>query len=167
MHHFRRICRSLARLTGPPGTVDRRASQLTGPPPHRAGRPGRDGFAGRLIQDVAAAASVAAGHQLGQPDHRTRPAGGQRRAVHPPSGVPSAAPTGRNWPAATATMSRWRTVTPPGLLPRTVQLCIHCRQNPAGFWVRGHGGQTARRPWCLSCCQRLDRDRCDVNPFGS
>jgi hypothetical protein len=31
----------------------------------------------------------------------------------------------------------------PGLLPRTVQLCICCRESPAGFWVRGNGGKTA------------------------
>jgi hypothetical protein len=55
----------------------------------------------------------------------------------------------------------------PSLLPRTVQLCIHCRQRPAGFWVSRTGGQTVRRPWCLSCCQELDRDRCDVVPFES
>jgi len=54
------------------------------------------------------------------------------------------------------------TLTAPGMLLRTVQLCIHCRQSPAGFWVSRRGGQTVRRPWCLSCCQGLDRDRCDV-----
>jgi hypothetical protein len=53
----------------------------------------------------------------------------------------------------------------PGLLPRTVQLCIHCQQTPAGFWVSRRGGQTVRRPWCVSCCQELDQDRCDVIPF--
>jgi hypothetical protein len=57
------------------------------------------------------------------------------------------------------------TLTAPGVLLRTVQLCIHCRQSPAGFWVSRRGGQTVRRPWCLSCCQGLDRDRCDVIPF--
>ncbi len=36
--------------------------------------------------------------------------------------------------------------------------------NPAGFWVSCTGGQTVRRPWYLSCCQGLDRDRCDVTP---
>jgi len=55
----------------------------------------------------------------------------------------------------------------PGLLPRTVQLCIHCRGSPAGFWVSSKGGKTVRRPWCLSCCDELDRSRCDVIPFGS
>jgi len=38
---------------------------------------------------------------------------------------------------------------------------------PTGFRVSRTGGQTARRPWCLSCCQGLDRDRCDVIPFDS
>jgi hypothetical protein len=45
------------------------------------------------------------------------------------------------------------------------QLCIHCRGNPAGFWVSPSGGGT-RRPWCLSCCQDLDRGYCDIVPFG-
>jgi hypothetical protein len=55
----------------------------------------------------------------------------------------------------------------PGLLPRTVQICIHCRESPAGFWVSSKGGKTVRRPWCLSCCDELDRNRCDVIPFSS
>jgi hypothetical protein len=58
------------------------------------------------------------------------------------------------------------TRTAPDVLPRTIQLCIHCRQRPAGFWVRRTGGTVVRRPWCLSCCQDLDRDRFDVIPFG-
>jgi hypothetical protein len=53
------------------------------------------------------------------------------------------------------------------MLPRTVQLCIHCRQNPAGFWVSRREGQVARRPWCLSCTLELDQDRCVVTRFGS
>jgi hypothetical protein len=118
MNRTRRICRSLA----------------------------RGGFSRQFIQDVAAVASVAAGHQLGRPDHGSRAAGYAR------------------WPAATAAR---RPMTAPGLLPHTVQLCIHCRQNPAGFWVSRTGGQTVRRPWCLSCCRGLDRDRCDVTPFDS
>ena len=48
---------------------------------------------------------------------------------------------------------------------RTVKLCIHCQENPAGFWVSRRPGQVAHRPWCLSCCQELDRDLCDVTPF--
>ena len=52
------------------------------------------------------------------------------------------------------------------LVPRTVQLCIHCRESPAGFWVSRKDGKTVHRPWCLSCCDGLDRGRCDVTPFG-
>jgi hypothetical protein len=55
----------------------------------------------------------------------------------------------------------------PGLLPHTVQLCIHCRERPAGFWVSSKGGKTVRRPWCLSCCDGLDQSRRDVVPFDS
>jgi hypothetical protein len=55
----------------------------------------------------------------------------------------------------------------PGLLPRTVQLCIHCRESPAGFWVSSKGAKTVRRPWGLACCDGLDRGRCDVIPFSS
>jgi hypothetical protein len=55
----------------------------------------------------------------------------------------------------------------PSLLPRTHQLCIHCRQSPAGFWVTGKSEQVVRRPWCLACCQDLDRARCDVTRFRS
>ena len=33
-----------------------------------------------------------------------------------------------------------------GLLPRTIRLCIHCGQNPAGFWVSRGNGAVARRP---------------------
>ena len=47
----------------------------------------------------------------------------------------------------------------------TVQLCIHCQENPAGFWVSRRPGQVTHRPWCLSCCQELDRDLCEVTPF--
>lgn len=59
-----------------------------------------------------------------------------------------------------------RTMAAPARLPHTFQLCIHCQQNPAGFWVSRTGGKTARRPWCLSCGQGLDRDRFDMIPFG-
>jgi hypothetical protein len=116
---------------------------------------------------VTAAANVAADDQLARPDHRSRAAGCGRWAVHPPSTVPGTGPAGQNRPAPTATMSRLLTMIAPGPLSRTVQLCIHCQQNPAGFWVSLTGGQTVRRPWCLSCCQGLNRDRCDVIPFDS
>jgi hypothetical protein len=51
--------------------------------------------------------------------------------------------------------------------PRTVQLCIRCRQNPAGFWVRRADASVTRRPWCLTCCQQLDQAFCTIAPFGS
>ena len=60
-----------------------------------------------------------------------------------------------------------RVIIAPRMVPRTVQLCIHCRQSPAGFWVSRKNGTVVRRPWCLSCCQGLDRGRCDVIPFSS
>ncbi len=47
---------------------------------------------------------------------------------------------------------------------RTVQLCIHCRHNTAEFWVRHTSGAVVHRPWCVSCCQTLDRSRCHVTP---
>jgi hypothetical protein len=55
----------------------------------------------------------------------------------------------------------------PRLPPRTHQLCIHCRQSPAGFWVSGEHDAVVRRPWCLACCHDLDRARCTVTRFGS
>jgi hypothetical protein len=99
-------------------------------------QPRGDGFPGRLIQDMAAAAGVAVGHHVARP-------------------------------VAATTASRRRAPTAPRLLPRTVQICIHCRQNPAGLWVSHAGGQTVRRPWCLTCCQELHPDRYDVIPFDS
>src|SRR5207245_7562364 len=51
---------------------------------------------------------------------------------------------------------RLRTRAVPAQLPHTIQLCIHCRENPAGFWVSRTGGKTVHRPWCLSCCEGLD-----------
>jgi len=74
---------------------------------------------------------------------------------------------GRHGPASTITNPRLRTITMPRLLPHTIQLCIHCRQNPAGFWVSHNGGQTVRRPWCLSCCQDLDPGWYHIKPFDS
>jgi hypothetical protein len=129
-----RIRRSLARRAGSPGTGEPHASQAQSQEPQLASQPGRDGLAGRFTQDLASAASVAAGQN-------------------------------RSAPAATA--SRRRTITVSRLLPRTIQLCIHCRRNPAGFWVSRDSGQTTRRPWCLSCCQSLDPGCCHVQPFGS
>jgi len=91
-----------------------------------------------------------------------------RRGPHPRMAAPNAgarmAP-GQNRPAATTMNSRRRTITMPRLLPHTIQLCIHCRRNPAGFWVSHNGDQTVRRPWCLSCCQDLDPACHHVIPF--
>ena len=79
----------------------------------------------------------------------------------------STAPAGQNWPQGMTMSSRLRTMIAPGLLPHTRQLCIHCQQNPAGFWVSQKRARTVRRPWCLSCRDRLDRSRDDVIAFGS
>jgi len=65
----------------------------------------------------------------------------------------------------TITNSRRRTTTAGCLLPHTIQLCIHCRQNPAGFWVSHASDQTVRSPWCLSCCQDLDPACHHIRPF--
>jgi hypothetical protein len=58
-------------------------------------------------------------------------------------------------------------MTMPRLLPHTIQLCIHCRHNPAGFWVSRNSDQTTRRPWCLSCSQDLDPACHYIQPFDS
>ena len=50
---------------------------------------------------------------------------------------------------------------------RTVQLCVHCRLRPAGFWVSRNGGRVVRRPWCLACCEELDRSDCEITPLGA
>jgi hypothetical protein len=52
------------------------------------------------------------------------------------------------------------------LLPRAIRLCVHCRENPAGYWVSHRGDRTVRRPWCVSCSHGLDWRDCDVIPFG-
>ncbi len=49
---------------------------------------------------------------------------------------------------------------------RAFQLCIHCQQNPAGFWVRRTDSKVVHRPWCLSCCQELGQGRYDMTPFA-
>jgi hypothetical protein len=72
--------------------------------------------------------------------------------------------TGQHRPAPAA-VPRRRMMIAPRLRPRTVQLCICCRQNPAGFWVSQASDQTVRRPWCLSCCHQLDQSRYHVIPF--
>jgi hypothetical protein len=113
MNRIRHVRRTLARRESPPGPGEPPANQAQNRRPHLASRPGRGGFAARLIKDLAAAAAVAAGQ------HRPGPA---------------------------ATTTRQRAITAPRLLPRTIQLCIHCRQNPAGFWVSRGTARTLRRP---------------------
>ena len=73
--------------------------------------------------------------------------------------------TGQHGPAPTATLPQRRMMIAPRLRPRTMQLCIHCRQRPAGSWASHTTGQTTRRPWRLSCCQGLDQSRCHAIPF--
>jgi hypothetical protein len=60
-----------------------------------------------------------------------------------------------------------RLALPARTLPRSVQLCIHCRQTAAGFWVSRKNSVVAHRPWCLACCERLDKSRCEIVPFAS
>jgi hypothetical protein len=79
----------------------------------------------------------------------------------------SGPPGWRDGRGRTVVVSLLHTLTVPGLLPHTVQLCIHCQENPAGFWVSHKSAKAARRPWCLSCCDVLDRGRYDVTRFGS
>ena len=49
----------------------------------------------------------------------------------------------------------------------TVQLCVHCRLRPAGFWVSCTGARVVRRPWCLACCEELALADCHVTAFGA
>jgi hypothetical protein len=79
----------------------------------------------------------------------------------------SGPPGWRDGPGHTVMVSLLHTLIAPGLLPHTVQLCIHCRENPAGFWVSRKSAKAVRRPWCLSCCDVLDRGRYDVTRFGN
>jgi hypothetical protein len=73
----------------------------------------------------------------------------------------------QNRPGSATANRRRRTMTALRRLLHTIQLCIHCRHNPAGFWVSRSSSQTVRRPWCLSCCQNLDPGRYHVQPFDS
>ena len=53
----------------------------------------------------------------------------------------------------------------PARVPHTIQLRVHCQENPAGFWVNHISEKTVRRPWCLSCCDALDRRLCNMVQF--
>ena len=133
----------------------------------RAGRSRSGGFSGQFIQDMAAAASVATGHRAQRQGRGRRSLDRARWPTRSAQAAPGAQPVGQSQPSATTAALRRLTAAVPGLLPRTFQLCIHCGQRPAGFWVSHRNGTTVRRPWCLSCCQALDRDHHDMIPFGS
>ena len=72
---------------------------------------------------------------------------------------------GQAGPAPSTANFRRRTIPTPRLRLHTIQQCIHCRHNPAGFWVSCDSRQTVRRPWCLSCCQHLDPASHHIAPF--
>jgi hypothetical protein len=105
-----------------------------------------------------------------KPSDLARPAG--QATIAPPHGSARIWQRQRAWrpgtgsPRAT-TNRRLRAIITPRLVPHTIQLCIHCRANPAGFWVSHTTAQTVRRPWCLSCCQHLDPRCYHINPFDS
>jgi hypothetical protein len=103
------------------------------------------------------------------PNHQGRRPGGGSFAARftQDAAAVAAVAAGQNWPTGAAANPRRRPMTAPRPLPRTIQLCIHCQHNPAGFWVSRASGQTARRPWCLSCCQNLDPGSCHIKPFDS
>jgi hypothetical protein len=106
-------------------------------------------------------------HSNGKEPHLARRPGSDDLAARLTRQVAAGArvAAGHNRPAPATTNSRRRTITTSRLLPYTIQLCVHCRQNPAGFWVSRNGDQTVRRPWCLSCCQDLDPARYHIGPF--
>jgi hypothetical protein len=62
--------------------------------------------------------------------------------------------------ALPAINSRRRAITP-RLLPHTVQLCIHCRHNPAGFWVSQNSHQAGG-----PSSARLSAGPCHLTAFG-
>jgi hypothetical protein len=129
---------------------------------HRIGR-WLASLAGRAIFPPVGHAAMPAVAVTAQP-------GPPRWTAHSPLRVPActiAASEPRAGARPQAPPGWLRTIAAPAWLPHTIQLCVHCRANPAGFWVSRTGGKTVRRPWCLSCChQGLDRDRCDMIPFN-
>ena len=82
MNPIHRIRRLLARLAGPPGATERPADKHPRPTGRRPSRSGRDGVASRFIQDMAAAASMAAGHQPVRSSHRPPPPDGRRQGQY-------------------------------------------------------------------------------------
>jgi hypothetical protein len=172
---------ALASGPGPPPIREKHPpppyGHWTGPVigPNRAGYPpishvrtvvigGMPGWQIALIAIGAALLAATAAVLLDRARTAAKPSRWPGRAT---PATPSAASAGQNRPESTTMSSRLRTMIAPGLPPHTLQLCIHCQQNPAGFWVSQKGARTVRRPWCLSCCDELDRSRCDVIAFGS
>jgi len=160
MNHIRRIRRSLAGLTrragAPPGGVA--APAALGQP--AAAATGLD-HAPTGARPQPPADQRRSAQLVGHTDH------GGGRDAHLAAGGDRVPDAGRA--AARGRQRRLMnpfTIMAPAVLPRTIQLCAHCQQRPGGFWVRRTGGTVVRRPWCLSCCQDLDHDRCDVIPFG-
>jgi len=128
---------------------------------HRIGR-SLTSLTRRAVVRIACHAALPAAAAIPRPEpsrwttHSTRPAPARTIVTSEPRvGARQKAPR-----------ERLRTRALPARLPHTFQLCVHCRERPAGFWVSRTGAKTVRRPWCLSCCEELDRD-CRVIPFDS
>jgi hypothetical protein len=100
-------------------------------------------------------------HPAGRPGR-----GGSARRFIQDIAAAASVTVGQHRPAPTIPTPRRRTMTAARPRPHTIQLCIHCRQSPAGFWVSGNGGMPARRPWSLPCCQGPDPGRYHVIPFA-
>ena len=130
--------------------------------PDRIGRPlaTLTRRAGALLTYRAAVPAAAA-----TPEGPTAPPHRALAGAFPARTTVTAEPAGGTRPHPS--WERLRTIILPARLPHVIQLCIHCRERPAGFWVSRTGGQTVRRPWCLSCCERLDRDHYGVTRFPS
>jgi hypothetical protein len=91
-----------------------------------------------------------------------------RRNQHSPLSAPAQTTVTAEPPGGTqphAPRERLPTAILPARLPHAIQLCIHCRERPAGFWVSRTGSKTVRRPWCLTCCQDLDLACHHIKPF--
>jgi hypothetical protein len=107
-----------------------------------------------LLRTVARRASspgraeLQASQRYGQGPHLARwsgHGGSAAQFIQERAGGPSVA-VSQTGPAPAAANSGRQTMTMPRMPPRTIQLCIHCRQNPARFWVSRSSAQTVRRP---------------------
>jgi hypothetical protein len=124
-----------------------------------------------LLRQILARRPSPLGAGLPQPgqldSHRPPPGRRPGRGGFAARFIQDVAAAAQNRPGSATANRRRRTMTAPRRLLHTIQLCIHCRHNPAGFWVSRNSSQTVRRPWCLSCCQNLDPGRYHVQPFDS